>query len=113
MNKKDKNVFCGYMHSKTYHYFFSNLANPLRISIILSLRKSEKNVSEIVGDLKVEQSKLSHALSSLRCCNIVKVKQKGKQHIYYLNKKTIIPILNIIDKHAKTFCKGVCRRVKK
>ena len=93
------------MISETYHVFFTNLANPLKIGIILSLRKKEKSVNEIIKELRVEQSKLSHALASLRCCSIVKSKQKGKQRIYYLNKETIVPILNLIDKHEKKFCK--------
>ena len=52
------------------------------------------------------KSKLSHALASLKCCNIVKVRQKGKQRIYFLNKTTIVPMLELIDKHEKTFCKN-------
>ena len=93
---------------KTYHLFFSNLANPLKIKIILSLKKKEKSVTELSKSLKIEQSKVSHALASLRCCNIVSVKQKGKERIYGLNKKTIVPMFNLIDKHAKTVCKGIC-----
>lgn len=94
--------------NKTYHVFFANLANPLKVSIILSLKKKEKSVTELSKSLKVEQSKISHALASLRCCNIVSVKQKGKQRIYGLSKTTIVPMLNLIDKHAKTVCKGIC-----
>ena len=96
------------MKINTYHFFFRNLANPLRIKIISALREKENSVSELSRELKIEQSKLSHALASLKCCNIVKVKQKGKQRIYFLNKDTIIPMLKLIDKHAKTFCKGLC-----
>lgn len=96
------------MNNSKYHVFFSNLANPLRISIIQSLKEKEKNVTEISKDLNVEQSKVSHSLSSLRCCNIVNVKQKGKQRIYYLNKNTILPMLKLIDNHSKTFCKCEC-----
>ena len=101
------------MKSHTYHIFFTNLANELKIRIIINLRDKEKNVTELSKELKIEQSKISHALSSLRCCSIVKVKQKGKKRIYYLNKKTIIPILNLIDKHSKTFCDGSCQMCKK
>ncbi|MBS3094412.1 winged helix-turn-helix transcriptional regulator [Candidatus Pacearchaeota archaeon] len=96
------------MKNSTYHIFFTNLASSLRIQIISSLKERPKNVSEIVKDLNAEQSKVSHALMSLRHCNIVDVKQKGKERIYSLNKKTILPILKIIDKHAKTFCEGNC-----
>lgn len=96
------------MNNKTYNIFFSNLANPLKIKIILSLRNKEKSVNELTNNLQVEQSKLSHALTSLRCCNIVCFNKKGKQRIYSLNKKTIIPILKLIDKHAEKHCGKNC-----
>jgi len=96
------------MNKNTYHIFFTNLANPLKIEIILCLRKKEKNVSEISEELKVEQSKISHALASLKCCNIVDFKQKGKQRIYFLNKNTITPMLELIEKHATKHCGGGC-----
>ncbi|MBR9701334.1 winged helix-turn-helix transcriptional regulator [Candidatus Pacearchaeota archaeon] len=97
------------MNNSTYHIFFTNLSNPLRIKIVTSLRQKDKNVTELSKELKVEQSKVSHALASLKCCNIVDVKQKGKQRIYSLNKKTVVPMLKLIDKHAKTFCAGDCK----
>jgi len=92
---------CAY---NTYHHFFSNLANPLKVDIIISLKEKEKSVNEIAENLDEEQSKISHALVSLKLCNIVESKQKGKQKIYSLNKKTIVPMLNLIDKHAQTQC---------
>ncbi len=97
------------MKNSTYHIFFNNLANPLRIDIISMLKEKERNVTEISETLGVEQSKISHALASLKCCNIVEAKQKGKKRIYSLNKKTIVPMLKIIDKHAETFCGGKCK----
>lgn len=96
------------MTKNTYHIFFTNLANQLKINIILSLKQGEKSVSQIVECLKVEQSKISHALSSLRKCKIVDMKKEGKQRIYSLNKNTIVPMLELIDKHASTFCKKNC-----
>lgn len=100
-------------HRSTYHTFFSNLANPLKIKIILCLKEGEKNVSGIMQCLGTEQSKVSHALSNLKACSIVNVKREGKQRIYSLNEHTIIPILAIIDKHAKTFCNHNCMSCKK
>ncbi|MFH1326844.1 MAG: metalloregulator ArsR/SmtB family transcription factor [archaeon] len=87
-----------------YHTFFTNLANPLKIDIILLLKEKERNVSEICKGLNCEQSKLSHALTSLKYCNLVKVKQKGKERIYSLNKNTIVPMLKLIDKHSHAHC---------
>jgi DNA-binding transcriptional ArsR family regulator len=93
-----------HLNHNSYNIFFSNLANPLKIGIILSLRVGEKNVSELMKDLNVEQSKISHALQSLKCCNIVNVEQKGKERVYSLNEDTIVPILKLIDKHAAVHC---------
>ncbi len=100
------------MKKSTYHIFFSKLSNPLRIDIISILKKSPKPATAISKELKTEQSKVSHALKELRDCNIIKFEKKGKQRIYSLS-KTIIPILNLIDCHAKNCikCKG-CKNEK-
>jgi DNA-binding transcriptional ArsR family regulator len=88
-----------------YHIFFKKLSNPLRTKIITSLRVSSKSVTQLYKDLNTEQSKISHALNSLKRCSIVTAKRKGKNIIYSLNKQTIIPMLNLIKKHEKKFCK--------
>jgi len=95
------------MNKNTYHIFFSKLSNKLRIDIISSLEKKPKSVSELSNELKIEQSKLSHALKELKNCNIVKVEKKGKQRIYSLS-KTVIPILNLIACHSRSceICRG-------
>jgi DNA-binding transcriptional ArsR family regulator len=76
--------------------------------IITELRKSSLSVNEITDNLKAEQSKVSHALANLKACNIVTCRSEGKQRIYSLNKKTIVPIFNIIDEHKASYCKGGC-----
>ncbi len=96
------------MEINKYHIFFGNLANPLKVDIISELKKGSRSVLELAEKLKVEQSKLSHALASLRCCSIVNVKQEGKKRVYSLNKETILPMLKLIDKHENKFC-GKCR----
>lgn len=97
------------MSKGTYHLFFGNLSSPLRISIISALKCRDMSVNELADELSEEQSKLSHALSNLKKCNIVSVKKKGKERIYSLNKKTILPILVMIDEHAKLNCDGNCK----
>ena len=87
-----------------YHIFFRNLANPVRISIISALKDKESSVNELAKELGMEQSKLSHALASLNHCKIVESKQEGKKRIYSLNKKTILPILKLIDNHKCDYC---------
>ncbi|MFW5847067.1 MAG: ArsR/SmtB family transcription factor [Nanoarchaeota archaeon] len=97
---------------KSYHLFFRNLANPLKINILTLLRKSPKSVNEISQELKQEQSKISHSLATLNKCHIVEVQQKGKNRIYNLNKNTIIPILNIIDNHKCKYCESRKNKIK-
>ncbi len=87
-----------------YYLFFGNLANPLRIEIISALKEKAMSVLELAKKLDVEQSKLSHALATLKHCSIVQVRQQGKKRIYSLNKETILPIFEIIDKHENKFC---------
>jgi len=95
------------MNYKTYNIFFSKLANPLRIKIVSNLDKKDMSVTELADNLKVEQSKISHALKELKKCSIVNVKKEGKKRIYSLS-KTIIPILRLIDCHSEncTKCGG-------
>lgn len=100
------------MKVATYHIFFSNLANPLRIEIISALMRGKKSVGELEKEVKEEQSKLSHALASLRKCNLVNSERKGKVKIYSLNKRTLMPILKIIDNHAIEDCGNDCKQCK-
>ncbi|MCA9487749.1 MAG: helix-turn-helix transcriptional regulator [Nanoarchaeota archaeon] len=96
------------MTCKAYHLFFRNLANPLKTKIIAELKGKPQTVTQLTQSIKEEQSKVSHALMNLRHCSIVTSKQKGKERVYSLNKKTIVPILKIIDKHRKDYCKQEC-----
>jgi ArsR family transcriptional regulator, cadmium/lead-responsive transcriptional repressor len=101
------------MTSNTYSLFFSNLANPIRIEIISNLKKKDMSVTELSKKTGIEQSKLSHALARLRLCNLVTVKSQGKKRIYSLNKKTLFPILDIIDEHSQSCCGGNCKNCSK
>ncbi len=101
-----------YINHYTYHVFFTKLANPLKMGIILCLREKGKNVSEITNELQVEQSKISHALASLKNCNILGVESRGKEHIYSLNKDTILPMLKLVDRHSTKHCKVCLARVR-
>ena len=94
------------MSCNAYHIFFRNLSNPVRIAIISSLKRGDKSVGEIVEELGLEQSKVSHALFSMKRCGLVEYRKEGKKRIYTLNKKTILPILNIIDKHECQSCEN-------
>jgi len=89
------------------HLFFETLGTKLKIDIISLLRKNSLSVNEISDMLNEERSKISHALLSLLACGFVHVKKDGKRRIYSLNKETIIPLLDLLEKHIKKHCK-VC-----
>ena len=96
------------MKCNAYHIFFGALSNPLKIQVITELNQKSSSVNELAKKLNIEQSKLSHSLTSLKNCSIITEKQKGKFRIYSLNKKTMAPILKVIDKHKENFCKKAC-----
>jgi len=83
--------------------FLKALSNETRLLVLESLRTRTKCVSEISEDLSFEQSRISHSLKCLCNCGFVEVERKGKKRIYSLNKKTIIPLFNTIDKHVATY----------
>jgi len=88
--------------------FFSVIGSQTRWKIIKKLYKSDMAVSEICAALEEEQSKVSHSLKVLLDCNIVFSRRDGKNVIYSLNKKTIKPLVKIVNQHTKDFCKNKC-----
>lgn len=86
--------------------FFNTLANKTRLKILYALREGEKSVNELVSITGFEQSLISHNLKLLKSCTFVNMEVRGKQRIYTLNKKTIVPLFEIVDKHMHEFCGG-------
>jgi DNA-binding transcriptional ArsR family regulator len=91
-----------------YIDFFRTLCNETRLGIILFLKKGSKNVSQIVKELKMEQSRVSHNLQCLEKNGFVEVKKEGKQRIYSLNKDTIEPILRDAKRHIEKYKNKEC-----
>jgi DNA-binding transcriptional ArsR family regulator len=98
------------MKCTSYHNFFEVMGNRTRVSIVESLMRGEKSVSDLCADLKGEQSKVSHSLKRLVQCNFVHSRRQGKQVFYALNKETIVPILKSVDKHVAKHC-ATCGRL--
>ena len=92
----------------TYMGFFKALCNDTRLSIVLSLKDNPKNVSQLISELDMEQSRISHNLQCLEKNGFVTVKQEGKQRIYSLNKDTIEPILKAVKKHTEKYGLNSC-----
>ena len=93
------------------YLFFETLGSGLKIDIINKLKDNRLNVNELSTQLDQERSKVSHALKSLLDCNFVKVRKEGKNRFYSLNTDTILPIMDLVEKHIKKYCK-ICNKIK-
>ncbi|MBU0459427.1 MAG: metalloregulator ArsR/SmtB family transcription factor [Nanoarchaeota archaeon] len=98
------------MKCQAVESFFVNFANKTKLDIILCLKEKPLSVNDLAKELNEEQSKISHNLKKLTECNILMVKQKGKQRIYSLNQQTVIPLLKLVEKHVQSYCRGKCKK---
>jgi len=98
------------MKCPSYELFFETFSNKTRMKIIEALSQGPKSVTQICKLINEEQSKVSHNLKKLTECHFIDAKRKGKQRIYSLNKDTITPILELVHKHVRKYCKEVCHR---
>ena len=89
---------------EAYKIFFGTLVSEPRLKIINILRNKKKNVSELIGELNMDQTLVSHNLARLKKCGFVLSEINGKFRYYKLNEKTILPLMNIIDSHMSKYC---------
>lgn len=100
------------------HLCFETVANQLRMQILHSLKNKPMNVNELTKELGVERTRISHSLQILLRCNLVLVKQKGKERIYKLNAQSPFfsalikckGIFPIIEAHKEIVCQN-CNKV--
>lgn len=98
------------MKCPSYELFFETFSNKTRMRVIEALSYGPKSVNEICKITKEEQSKVSHSLKKLTECHFLDFRRQGKKRIYSLNKDTIMPILNLVEKHVRKYCKEVCHK---
>jgi DNA-binding transcriptional ArsR family regulator len=99
------------MITSSYKRFFTTLGNENRLKIVHFLAgNGPKNVSEIVAGTKLEQTAVSHNLKRLLSCEFVHLQPNGKERIYSINEETIKPLLVLMDKHVRKFCKRACEK---
>lgn len=96
------------MICRAYNSFFRNFSSRSNIAIISLLRLAPMSVGAIAQGTGMEQSAVSHCLKNLQECSIVAVERKGKERLYSLNRKTVVPLLKLVEKHVSRNCKG-CR----
>lgn len=86
-----------------HRLFFKAFSNQTRLEIIELLKKEPLAVSEICEKTGFEQSRVSHNLKCLENCGFVHSKRNGKWKTYSLDQETILPIVNLLDKHIEKF----------
>ena len=92
---------------ESYKLFLGTLVSEPRLKIINLLRNGKKNVSEIMSELDMDQTSVSHNLARLKKCGFVKSEIDKKFRYYILNEKTIKPLMSIIDRHMGEYCKKI------
>lgn len=95
-----------------YKIFFGTLVSESRLKIINLLRTGRKNVSEIIKQLKMDQTAVSHDLARLKKCGFVDYETEGKFRYYKLNEETIKPLIGLIDKHMGQYCVHILKEMK-
>ena len=97
---------------ESYKIFFGTLVSEPRLKIINCLRNKKMNVSELMAELKMDQTAVSHNLARLRRCGFVIAEKDGKFVQYKLNDKTIKQFMEIIEKHMAGHCVHILRGMK-
>lgn len=90
------------MDFRLYREFFRALSNQTRFAIVQLLRERPHYVGEIVEELGMEQSRVSHNLGCLLNCGFLQWEWKGKNKVYRLH-PDLSPILAAIDKHITKY----------
>lgn len=82
-------------------YILKALAQETRLCIIDVLSKSdEKTVSELVDDLKCEQSLLSHHLTDMRAKGILNCRKSGKNCYYSIKDQRAVQLMECLFKQC-------------
>ena len=95
-----------------YKIFLGTLVSEPRLKIINLLRKGKKNVSELMAELKMDQTAVSHDLRRLKDCGFVVVQREGKFMNYSLNENSIRSLMEIIERHMARYCIHILRGMK-
>lgn len=93
---------------KPHEFFFETLGNQTRWEIVHLLLQKPCRATDIAKKLGYEQSLVSHHLRRLETCGFVKVRKNGVERMYAVNKKTIGPLLRLVEKHVNQFCQQAC-----
>jgi DNA-binding transcriptional ArsR family regulator len=86
---------------------FRGFGDPVRLSILESLRLGEKTTSEIVREVAQSQSNVSNHLACLLDCGLVQNRRVGRNIFYSLRDKKVSNILG----EGEAILSEVARRI--
>lgn len=72
---------------------FKIFADTTRLQILKCIENGEKSVGDIVSELGMTQSAISHQLNTLRKSKLVKARKVGKSSLYSLDDDHVHEIL--------------------
>jgi DNA-binding transcriptional ArsR family regulator len=85
------------------------ICEETRFSILELLQKNnEMSVNDLVSKLKKDQPLISHHLKSLKQCNLVKAREKGKMTMYSLSNKELSRLINDLVKAGEKMAMACC-----
>ncbi|MCM3441353.1 ArsR/SmtB family transcription factor (plasmid) [Metabacillus halosaccharovorans] len=77
--------------------FLNGFSNKTRIQILECITEQEKTVSQIVEELKGNQSNISQHLACLKGCGIIVGRHEGKYIYYSLRNEKVRDLLTMFD----------------
>ena len=80
--------------------FFSMLADPTRLKIVVALKTSELCVHEISETIELSVSAVSHQLRLLKTAKLVRNRRAGKMIYYVLDDEHISQLLLLANAHV-------------
>ncbi|MEM1079183.1 MAG: metalloregulator ArsR/SmtB family transcription factor [Pseudomonadota bacterium] len=81
---------------------FGLLADPTRLSIVISCMDQERSVGDIAETLGLSTSLTSHHLRLLRSARILRSERRGKQVFYAMADACVESVLNTMIDHVFT-----------
>ena len=79
--------------------FFKALSDETRLKILFTLLESGKCVMHISEHVGMSQSAVSHQLSLLRRCDLVKVSRSGKNQVYSISDEHVRLVMDMAHLH--------------
>ncbi|MGH8993907.1 MAG: ArsR/SmtB family transcription factor [Acidimicrobiia bacterium] len=75
--------------------FFKTLGHPARIRILEVLREGDQSVGELIPQVGIEATHLSHQLAVLRRANVIRSRKVGATVIYSVFDPRIFQLLEV------------------